>query len=638
MTDNVKNQWLDRIAAAVCIVVLFPVLLIRCIVGFIKSGSFFETIPVKSNRGQFKLLKFSTFFRGRSLAHLFNIASGKLVLVGDGMLLSDALVAQRNNANYEVESNTPQPCLINLKLTQEMSGTHYDEELNTSLSVGNRISILVRYVLIKLIVPNTSYYQPEWFSMLGTPIDNVTLDDAVNTVVTNARTGKKSRMAFVNADCLNMAYKDELYTNTLRHKTLVFADGIGIQIGAKILGVVLNGNVNGTDMLPRICDDCIENDLSIFLLGGQPGVADEAAANLTANHPGLKIAGTHHGYFDKSNPGDVIDAVNSSGAQIVLIAFGAPLQDIWIEEYADQLNASVLMGVGGLLDFHTTRISRSPKWVQDIGFEWVWRLKQEPMRLWRRYLIGNPLFLYRVRKQARVDNKSVNFRRFKNPYKVASSTNKRYQRQQYWWLLKLQLARIGKRLIDLAGSLTALVLISPVLLLVAILIKVESPGPVLFRQKRVGRYGVCFSMLKFRSMRTDAEEIKKKLSAENEVEGGVTFKMKSDPRITKVGKYIRKYSVDELPQLINIIKGDMSLVGPRPPVPSEVDLYTGRDRRRLEVIPGITGLWQVSGRSDTTFEQQVDLDIDYLESRGIVQDVLIMLKTVPAVFSGRGAY
>jgi len=161
-------------------------------------------------------------------------------------------------------------------------------------------------------------------------------------------------------------------------------------------------------------------------------------------------------------------------------------------------------------------------------------------------------------------------------------------------------------------SITALIGLSPILLLVALLIKLESRGPVLFHQERVGRYGKPFCMLKFRSMRSDAERTKSRLSMSN--------------------------AIDELPQLINVIRGDMSLVGPRPPVSSEVDLYTGRDRRRLEVTPGITGLWQVSGRSDTTFEQQVDLDIDYLESRGFIGDVLIMFKTIPAVLSGRGAY
>ena len=145
-------------------------------------------------------------------------------------------------------------------------------------------------------------------------------------------------------------------------------------------------------------------------------------------------------------------------------------------------------------------------------------------------------------------------------------------------------------------------------------------------------------MWKFRSMFTDAEERKRELMAQNEMEGGVLFKMKDDPRITKVGRIIRKTSIDELPQLWNVFKGEMSLVGPRPPVTQEVDQYSLSDRRRLEVIPGITCIWQVSGRSDIPFDQQVELDVQYIESQSFWNDLKILLKTVPALLFGTGAY
>lgn len=145
-------------------------------------------------------------------------------------------------------------------------------------------------------------------------------------------------------------------------------------------------------------------------------------------------------------------------------------------------------------------------------------------------------------------------------------------------------------------------------------------------------------MWKFRSMYTDADERKKELMARNEMDGGVLFKMKDDPRITKVGRIIRKTSIDELPQLWNVLKGEMSLVGPRPPVPLEVDQYSLADRRRLEVIPGITCIWQVSGRSDIPFDQQVELDVQYIESQSFWNDIRILVKTVPALLLGTGAY
>ena len=628
----------DKWVATLSIFLLAPVLLLRAIVGFLRTGAVLEKSEIKHGCKSFSLIRFSGFSRGRKLGFLFNVAAGDLVFVGEGVLIEEAVVNQRDPNALETYNEKAPPCLINLDKLRKRSGTKYDDYQITNLSVMDKLGILSRYVLINIMVPKQSYYRPKQFQMLGVPIDNLTLESATGLVINHALEGKRCRLAFVNADCLNIAVKNKRYQGELSKMSHVFADGIGLQIGAQMLGVELQGNVNGTDLLPKICEQSIQNQLSIYLLGGKPGVAQEAASSLQDDHPGLTIVGAQHGYFAAEDTDDVISSINNSGADILLVAFGAPLQEIWINTHHEKLTPTVQMGVGGLFDFHTQRISRSPRWVQDVGMEWIWRFKQEPLRLWRRYLVGNPLFLYRVHKQVNSDRNCANYRRFKDPYKIGSTANKRYRRKQYLWLLKLQLARIGKRLIDLMGSTVALLALSPVLLIVALLIKLESKGPVLFHQKRVGRYGETFSMLKFRSMRTDAESVKSKLSESNEVAGGVTFKMKSDPRVTKIGKYIRRYSIDELPQLINVIRGDMSLVGPRPPVPSEVDLYTGRDRRRLEVIPGITGLWQVSGRSDTTFEEQVDLDIDYLESRGFVQDVLIMLKTVPAVFSGRGAY
>lgn len=628
----------DRSLAVVLLIVLLPLVILRLVVGLVKTGSMIEHQWVEVCDVRIKLFKLSGFHKGRNLGLLFNLVLGDIVFVGDGILLEEFIAKQRMDSTDHLDGYTKIPCLINLEKMQRISGTRYDNKTSENLTSLFKLSVLIRFILIKILVPKRSFTCPDRFSMLDVPIDNLTLSAAVESVIDSAGSKAKSCMAFVNADCLNIARNNDQYLNALGRKTKIFADGVGLQIGAQILGVELKANVNGTDMLPLLCQRCVDTGLSMYLLGGKPGVADEAARTLQAMHPQLHIAGQQHGFFPEATTADVIEKINQSGADIVLVAFGAPKQELWMEQYSNQLNASVLIGVGGLLDFQTQRISRSPKWVQDIGMEWIWRLKQEPLRLWKRYVIGNPLFLYRVRKQARSDHNCVNYKRFSNPYREVKKNNKRYIRQQYLWLLKFQVSRIGKRIVDIAGASVALVLLLPILMLVVLLIKLESPGSVLFRQKRVGRYGQTFEMLKFRSMSENADNVKADLLQSNEVDGGVIFKMKQDPRITRVGKYLRKYSIDELPQLVNVLRGEMSLVGPRPSLTTEVNLYTGRDRRRLEVTPGITGLWQVSGRSDTTFEQQVDLDIDYLESRGIINDVLILLKTVPAVISGRGAY
>ena len=206
------------------------------------------------------------------------------------------------------------------------------------------------------------------------------------------------------------------------------------------------------------------------------------------------------------------------------------------------------------------------------------------------------------------------------------------------WRLTIASAYILKRTMDIVGSLLGLVLLSPLFAAIAIAVKVSSPGPVFFSQIRVGRYGRHFRFWKFRSMRTDAESLKAALMAKNESSDGVIFKMKDDPRITRVGRFLRHASLDELPQLWNVLKGDMSLVGPRPPVPSEVREYTLEDRKRLDVIPGITCIWQISGRSDIPFREQVRLDKEYILASSVWKDIVILLKTIPAIIGGKGAY
>jgi len=197
--------------------------------------------------------------------------------------------------------------------------------------------------------------------------------------------------------------------------------------------------------------------------------------------------------------------------------------------------------------------------------------------------------------------------------------------------------RVTKRLLDIAGSAALLWVLFPFLLIVAALVKLTSPGTVFFRQVRVGLHGKKFHMLKFRSMVVNAEALKATLAAQNEQKGPV-FKIKSDPRVTPLGRILRKYSIDELPQLVNVLRGDMTLVGPRPPVPQEVAQYEPWQRRRLSVPPGLTCLWQVSGRNEVAFEDWMYLDLQYIDHSSVGQDIGLLLKTVPAVVTGRGSH
>jgi exopolysaccharide biosynthesis polyprenyl glycosylphosphotransferase len=196
----------------------------------------------------------------------------------------------------------------------------------------------------------------------------------------------------------------------------------------------------------------------------------------------------------------------------------------------------------------------------------------------------------------------------------------------------------AKRGFDILFSLTLLIVLLPLLLTIALAITATSPGPVLFRQTRLGRGGKPFTFLKFRSMVHDAETLKTHVASLNEASGPV-FKARNDPRVTTIGRWLRKTSLDELPQLVNILRGEMSLVGPRPPLPDEVAKYTPGQRRRLDVEQGLTGLWQVKGRSDVTdFEHWVALDLEYIQRRGFWFDLALVVQTVPVVLLGKGAY
>nr|WP_246224012.1 sugar transferase [Pseudarthrobacter psychrotolerans] len=197
--------------------------------------------------------------------------------------------------------------------------------------------------------------------------------------------------------------------------------------------------------------------------------------------------------------------------------------------------------------------------------------------------------------------------------------------------------RVAKRLFDIVASVAMIAPLAPLIVVLAVLVKLDSNGPVLFRQDRVGMEGSHFTMLKFRSMSVDAEERLEELR-ESSDGNGVLFKLKNDPRITRVGRVLRKYSLDELPQLFNILGGSMSLVGPRPPLPVEVQAYEHDVRRRLLVKPGLTGLWQVSGRSNLSWQDSVRLDLYYVENWSLAGDLVIILRTVRAVFHGTGAY
>lgn len=472
----------------------------------------------------------------------------------------------------------------------------------------------------------------EKHTLFELPLANSKMRDAVSWIIDQAKAKNKTTLNFVNAHCINICENNNNYFRALERSEMLFPDGSGVSLAFKLQGKATLENLNGTDVFPHLCKQAELNNLSLYLLGGQEGIAKQVALNMVERYPNLQISGTHHGFFSEEDIDELIDSINASEADILLVAMGVPYQEIWLDKYAKRLRPSVSMGVGGLFDFYSGRISRAPIWLRRVGMEWIWRLRQEPTRMWQRYLLGNPIFVIRALREAAAQKRQ----RFllDNPKRSrAYSMCKHFN----WWL-STGASPKSKRVLDIFGASVALLFASPLVLLAVFAIRAESSGPAFFSQQRVGLRGINFKLWKLRSMYTDAEARKESLQSVNEVDGGVLFKIKQDPRITHVGRIIRRFSVDELPQLWNVLCGDMALVGPRPALPDEVIQYNQQERLRLAVRPGITCIWQVSGRSNIPFDRQVEMDVEYINRSSLGTDVQLLIKTVPAVLSGHGAY
>ena len=239
---------------------------------------------------------------------------------------------------------------------------------------------------------------PRSLGVLGLSIDNVGLDRAAADLATSAKSGRRNRVIFVNAHVMNCAWADPAYWATVASADCRYADGSGMAIAARLAGVALVDNVNGTDLLPLLAAEAVRKGVSIFLLGGAPGAAAGSAATVAAQGFPHAIAGTHHGFFAHGSVEEdrVIERINASGAAILLVGMGVPLQDGWIERNAHRIKVPVQVGVGGLFDFFSGKVSRAPAVLRTLGLEWTWRLALEPGRMWRRYLIGNAGFLARA--------------------------------------------------------------------------------------------------------------------------------------------------------------------------------------------------------------------------------------------------
>ncbi|MEM9454159.1 MAG: WecB/TagA/CpsF family glycosyltransferase [Myxococcota bacterium] len=240
-------------------------------------------------------------------------------------------------------------------------------------------------------------------NVCGLPVDNVTMADALRLLEERLATRTRTQLMFLNADCVNISHRDPEYRRTLQQADLVFADGIGMRIAGWLLGTPVRDNVNGTDLFPLACERLARSGHRVFLLGARPGVARKVQQWLAATHPGLTVCGVHHGYFDRTRSEEVTAKIRSSGADVLFVAMGAPVQEKWIAEHIEATGVTVALGVGGLFDFFSGNMPRAPRWMRRAGLEWVYRFWQEPRRMWKRYWVGNFVFMGRVGARALVE-------------------------------------------------------------------------------------------------------------------------------------------------------------------------------------------------------------------------------------------
>ncbi|WP_025823293.1 WecB/TagA/CpsF family glycosyltransferase [Shewanella marina] len=617
---------IDKILACLCLLLLCPYIVTIYLVKRCVSATVIEQITIYGpHQSVITLYQFTgERYQCRELLALWHVITGKLCFIGE----------QFTFTCFARPLMLSKPGLVSINQLKAQNGLTFE----STSRILNRcyhhplyyLFNLFSCLLSHLFSNNKLLSRRPYFKLFGLTIRNTNMSQMLNELILDSLSNKPTQLyAFVNTDCMNKIYGDEHYLNTLQQFKHIFADGLGMRLACNKLGIQLQDNINGTDMFPRLCQLAAKRDAKIFLLGAKPEVARHCATNMQAQYPELQIVGCQHGYFEKHQTTQVIDKINASGANILLVAMGAPQQELWLAKHQRQLSVSCAIGVGGLFDFYANNVSRAPLWLRQIGMEWTWRLAQEPMRMWRRYILGNPLFLWRILKLKHTE---------KNKPRSYQYSPRHNQWHAHYIKFESVLQQYIKRLLDIILASSLIVIFSPLLCIIGLLIKLESSGPIVFTQQRVGQHNHRFTMFKLRSMQHDASRQQDTLNKTNEMKGGVLFKIKQDPRMTCIGYLIRKTSIDELPQLWNVIKGDMSLVGPRPALPSEVNQYDLHQRQRLNALPGITCFWQVNGRSNLTFEQQVELDLHYIQQQSLTTDIYLLAKTIPAVLTARGAY
>jgi N-acetylglucosaminyldiphosphoundecaprenol N-acetyl-beta-D-mannosaminyltransferase len=395
----------DVLVAGLLLAMFSPLFLVIAICN--EGTLFVREIRIGRWGFEFQMLRFNTTGPcGRIITALklhplplfINVLRGDLSLVGPRAVLPGELSAR---ARAVRKRSSVRPGLLSLWWLRQMANIDFGSEIDVDLeyveqqSTGGDLGIALRS-LPAMLYGASSPVVPDQVEILKVPIRNIAMDDALQFIMDAARGSSPQQVCFVNTDCVNKAQHNAAYAGLLSSCSAVFADGIGIRLAGKILRTPIRQNVNGTDLFPRLCGRLQGSEIGLYLLGARPGITESVARWVEKNYPGASVKGIQHGFFTPEEEPGVIDRINNSGAEILLVAFGSPRQDMWIAEHLPDLRVGIAMGVGGLFDFYSGQMPRAPQWLRELSLEWVYRLCQEPGRMWRRYLLGNIVFLSRV--------------------------------------------------------------------------------------------------------------------------------------------------------------------------------------------------------------------------------------------------
>ncbi len=333
------------------------------------------------------------------LPALVNVMCGDMSLVGPRSLSSEEL---RFTDRSLWKRFGMRPGFVGLWWIRKQANIDYDAEpvvdaeYADSKSLKSDLGLLLRSLAAIFFGGAAPAATLPKIQVLGVPINNVSMEQAIAEIVACLAKDSLTRISFVNVDCINIAQRNAEYRACLRACDWVLADGIGLKLGCNLLGTPISQNVNGTDLLPRLCEKLAARGGRIYLLGGLPGVADNVARWMETRYPGLTVSGTQHGYYEAAETTQVKARIRAAQADVLLVAMGAPKQELWIRQHAEETGVKVALGVGGLFDFYGGRIERAPVWMREIGMEWLFRLGKEPRRMWKRYLVGNAVFAARI--------------------------------------------------------------------------------------------------------------------------------------------------------------------------------------------------------------------------------------------------